>query len=86
MTVLGDVAAEREKQDEQWGAYHDDHHTVGEWKRLIEDHLEIAMRAQTADRFRHKLVTVAALAVAWAEAVDRRAVGSGADYHPTHSE
>jgi hypothetical protein len=73
--LLAEVAAERTRQDAKWGGPgHDDHHTVAEWVRLIQNYAgwaEVIAGMQSYDKARNRLVQVAALAVAAAEALDR---------------
>lgn len=74
--VLMDVQRERERQDAKWGGpLHDDQHNTADFVQLIEDY---AGRARTMagmsshDKARHRLIQVAALAVAAVEALDRQ--------------
>lgn len=68
--VFAEVAAERLRQDEQWGgAKHDDGHESADWWEFIL-HQYQNVNAQT---HRERLVKVAALAVAGIESFDRQA-------------
>ena len=73
--VLSEVSAERRRQNQKWGGPgHDDHHTVAEWARLIQNYAgwaEVMAGMQSYDKARNRLVQVAALAVAAVEALDR---------------
>lgn len=79
LTICGQLVAERERQDQQWGGPdHDDQHTRREWLRFIEEHATRARKAIgrgqrviDADAYRHRLVVMAALAMAAIEAHDR---------------
>lgn len=75
--VLEQVVEERRKQDRQWGGVnHDDEHERTEWISFLKDHLDRAKKAVhksgDLDEYRQQLIEVAALAVAAAEAHDRR--------------
>lgn len=72
-TVLAQVAAERTRQDRQWGGEsHDDEHSPKDWLKYIADHRDRAVKVQKdPDDYRHRLVVIAALAVAAVEAHDR---------------
>jgi len=70
--VLGDIKAERVKQDEQWGGpNHDDDHAECDWRDYIEKQLEGARFAGTRKERRKRYVKIAALAVAAIESMDR---------------
>lgn len=73
--VLEQIAAEREKQDRQWGgASHDDEHTRRDWLGFIKEHRDRAQRSIDKDAdYRHRLIVIAALAVAAVESLDRGA-------------
>lgn len=97
-TAIGDVLAERHRQDEQWGgAAHDDTHTIHDWASFLTRHgsrvLWDALKVRTGEApleedeqptpemlraARHRLVVVAALAVAAIDSIDRRAKGGAA--------
>ncbi len=80
--VRDDIQAERERQDAQWGGpEHDDHHTVEDWCSILFDRVERAQSeiegyyAEVSHQtYRHRLVQVAAVAVAAIEAYDRQEV------------
>lgn len=73
--VLSEVAAERARQDEQWGGpEHDDEHVPFEWNGFIGLQLDAADRATVKrDRaqWRERMIKIAALAVAAIESHDR---------------
>jgi len=68
MSVYEEIQAERRAQDAEWGAAHDDEHSQGDWLSLTHDYLHLAYDAR---EYRHRMVQVAALAIAAAEAWDR---------------
>ena len=80
--VLRDIAAERERQDKQWGgATHDDSHVEGMWTYLIDKFAMRANRLMNARgaitsrqrrHYREHLVKIAALTVAAIESHDRK--------------
>lgn len=74
-TVLTDVAIERERQDAKWGGpSHDDIHRVADFVQFIEDYAGWARQMASMlsyDKARHRLIQVAALAVAAVELIDR---------------
>lgn len=82
--VLADVLAERIRQDDQWGEQnHADH-----WWHLIltEEVGEVAQAVlhdwfggPAEDTVREELVQVAAVALSWLEAIDRRRNEEGAE-------
>lgn len=58
---VGEIRAERARQDQKWGgAAHDDRHAGAEWRRFIAEHAE-----------KGDLVAVAALGFAVTEVLDR---------------
>ncbi len=73
--LLAEVAAERRRQDAKWGgAEHDDHHTVAEWARLIQNYAgwaEVMAGMASHYKARNRLLQVAALALAAVQALDR---------------
>ena len=73
-TVLLEVAAERNQQDQKWGgAEHDDTHNNHDWLAYITKHLgRTAMWPFDAVTFRKQMIRVAALAVAAVEWIDRK--------------
>lgn len=74
--VPEDVAKERQRQIRIWGVeMHDDGHTQNDWAALIMFQLakSVALPFDTAV-FRRRMIQVAAMAQAAAEAVDRGAV------------
>lgn len=75
MSVIEEVQAERERQDEQWGGPdHDDEHSAEKWCDLVYEYLSRAWQTrhlQPSDGYRKRMVQVAALAVAAIESHDR---------------
>lgn len=95
VSVLGEVAVERARQDEKWG---EQNHPDGTgrggsrdradltrevcqraaregtctWKLILDEEVAEAMAELEPQRLRAELIQVAAVAVAWAEAIDRR--------------
>lgn len=72
ITVLADVEAERRRQEERWGAAHDDDHTLFDFVAITTEHLGRVVSAPELGQAREQFVRVAALAVAAVEAIDRR--------------
>ena len=68
-----EIAEERARQDVEWGgSAHDDHHSPDDWALFIRQHLSQAVPPiWRRDRYRKKMVQVAALAVAAVESHDR---------------
>lgn len=68
------VLNERRRQDEKWGgAEHDDMHSRYEWENVLCRIVEEAIRNPVTDEdVVEALVEVAAVAVAWLEAIERR--------------
>ncbi len=70
------VLNERRRQDEKWGGNeHDDAHTTSEWVAIIAGELnEVLWGIAEGDQKQteEELVHVAAVAVAWLEAIERR--------------
>lgn len=87
--VLGEVADERDRQDAKWGGpEHDDRHRDGTgsgvmatagttWHHILSAHAAAAFAESDPARLRVELVQVAAVVVAWVQAIDRRPVGGG---------
>lgn len=73
MGVLSQVADRRHAQDQKWGGpEHDDSHSPDEWAHLLMTHTSRLCRAcGEIGGIREKLIDVAALAVAAAQACDR---------------
>jgi hypothetical protein len=93
--VLGEIAAERARQDEKWG---EQNHPDGtgdypeiidadvarmacegaaeggylDWLHILREEVAEAFAESAPDKLRAELVQVAAVAVAWVEAIDRR--------------
>ncbi len=74
-TILAEVAAERTRQDAQWGgAAHDDAMRMDAFVQLINDYVgwaRVKAREGSSVEARQRLVQVAALAVAAAQSLDR---------------
>ena len=77
--VLDLIRTERMRQDKKWGGdLHDDMHTDAEWVAIIAGELNEVLWAIASDRpnkATEELVHVAAVAVAWLEAIRRKAGG-----------
>jgi hypothetical protein len=75
--ALAEVAAERTRQDAQWGGpAHDDRLSTDDFVRLITDYAgwaRVKAREGSPVEARQRLVQVAALALAAVESLDRRA-------------
>ena len=71
--VLNQIIAERRRQDSQWGgAGHDDEHGPSDWLGFLKEHRDRAAKTvKDSDAYRHRLVVIAALAVAAIESHDR---------------
>lgn len=70
--VLGEIIAERNRQDAQWGgADHDDDHSPEDWIRFIGAQAVKCAYGKGPD-YRERLVKIAALAVAAVETYDRQ--------------
>lgn len=91
--ALGEVAVERVRQDQRWGAQNHPDGTGrgGErlanarelcreaaeygwltWRHILEEEVSEALAETGPAQLRDELVQVAAVAVAWVEAIDRR--------------
>ena len=69
--ILDEIRDERKRQDEQWGGpNHDDKHHPGQWLEYIKKFWDKANNPR--DNFRHRMIQVAALAVAAVESHDRK--------------
>jgi hypothetical protein len=69
LTVIGEIAAERNKQDAEWGGpAHDDTHSVADWFSFMA-HQE---NLWVAGEERYRLIKIAALAIAAVESIDRK--------------
>ena len=80
-TVIGDVIAERARQDSEWGGpEHDDTHAPLEWVAILIKHVgKVADMALAADQrdaaldlIRPRFVKMAAICIAAIEAIDRK--------------
>lgn len=74
--VYREVMKEREHQDELWGSAHDDQHTQENWMDLLQSYINKPAVSLLEDaslpEFRHRLVQVAAIAVAALESYERK--------------
>lgn len=72
--ILGEISAERQRQDEQWGGpTHDDSHELFEWGEFIRKQNNAAIScSHTPREFEARMVKVAALALAAIEASRRQ--------------
>lgn len=92
VSVLGEVADERYRQDQRWGGpEHDDGHSVWEWKELLRAHVDRLTPGPRITRsdYRERLIEVAALCVAAAQAWDRKQAApseAGEHVHPEPAE
>lgn len=74
--IFEEIREERERQDAKWGGpSHDDTHALEEWGNFIQDHLDKALEAPSAEQERYQLIRIAALAVAAVETYNRCGVG-----------
>lgn len=71
--VFDEIHNERNEQDAQWGGEsHDDGHTPFDWLNFIEHQIVRAREGSVEYAIvRHRLVKIAALAVAGIESIDR---------------
>lgn len=100
LSALGEVYAERERQDAKWGEQNhpdgtatgmgeqrmadlarrlcDAAHKAGQgtWRHILDEEVREAFAEADPAKLRAELIQVAAVAVAWVEAIDRRAVTS----------
>ncbi len=70
-TILDEVQAERDYQEETWGAAFDDKNNLDNWIAYIVTYCGSSAVQTTPSEQRQKMVKVAALAVAACEAFDR---------------
>ena len=74
--IFNQITDERCRQDSKWGgAAHDDSHTTEEFVQLIEGYAGWARTMAgmgSQEKARHRLIQVAALAVAACETIDRK--------------
>lgn len=72
--VIAQVIQERRMQDRQWGgATHDDTRSYAEWIDYIEHQFSL-LDLRVGGNARERFIKVAALAVAAAEMIDRKAI------------
>jgi hypothetical protein len=69
--VIEDVENEREHQEERWGVANDDCNTLADWLSYIQRYASLASDSNDRAAVRHRLIQMAALAVAAAESSDR---------------
>lgn len=75
--VFAEIAAERVRQDEQWGGpEHDDTHGPADWMHFIDKQtvagvFDVELGEEKPGSYRRRLVKIAALAVAAIESHDR---------------
>jgi hypothetical protein len=69
--VIRDVENEREHQEVRWGVVNDDCNTLGDWLTYITKYAVLANTTDDLTTARHRLIQIAALAVAAAESFDR---------------
>lgn len=75
--ILNDIRAERARQDAKWGADRSQHPAI--WHAILSEEvgevaqevLETTFAGASTDHLYEELIQVAAVAVAWAEAVQR---------------
>jgi len=74
-SVLVEIMTERHRQDEKWGGpEHDDGHATTHFLNFIQDRVKEAHTQGTTPAARKNLIEIAALAVAAAESMDRKAL------------
>jgi uncharacterized protein YcbK (DUF882 family) len=74
--IFAEIAAERVRQDKQWGAMHDDEHVASDWyafRNRFEHRALTSMAYMNPNIQRENVVKIAALAVAQIESLDRQA-------------
>jgi NTP pyrophosphatase (non-canonical NTP hydrolase) len=69
--VLAEVAAERARQDHKWG---EQNHEDAFWYLILGEEVGEVAKAtlDSVQELREELIQVAAVAVSWIEAIDRR--------------
>lgn len=76
-SVLSDISRERRRQDQKWGGpAHDDQFPPQFWTQLIQDYAgwaRVMAGMGSSDKYRNRLVQIAALAVAAVDVEDRTA-------------
>lgn len=74
--VFNEVLAERNRQDAKWGGpEHDDQHGAEDWNRFITRYSQWAAQMadmNSPDKYRRRMVQVAAIAIAAVESLDRQ--------------
>ena len=78
-SIISEVLAERRRQDEQWGGpAHDDLHDAGDWGAYIRHQLKRLVGVNYAESFaRERFIKIAALGMAAAESLTRKADSKG---------
>lgn len=77
-TIIDNIATERDSQDSRWGDQ--SHHPDSTWSDILGEEMGEVCKARLHNEFggdhagtlREELVQVAAVAVAWIEAIDKR--------------
>ncbi len=76
MNVVNEIMGERARQDEKWGGpEHDDLHNPEDWCNYIIDYATWAKQMaayHSFDKYRRRMIQVAALAVAACDSFDRK--------------
>jgi hypothetical protein len=82
-TIFAQIENERDYQDKRWGTAFDDSHNPADWWTFVTFYYTRALGPWRinkenpdyfeADRLRAGLIKIAAIVVAWIEALDRRA-------------
>ncbi len=74
--IIEEILVERTRQDEKWGgAEHDDNHNPEDWCNYIIAYATWSKQMadyNSFDKYRRRMIQVAALAVAACESLDRR--------------
>lgn len=72
--IIQEIQNERQSQDNQWGGpNHDDTHSGEDWLRFIDHQGAKARLSEEGGQIRHRLIKIAALAIAGIESLDRKA-------------
>lgn len=76
--TMAEVVGERIRQDQKWGGpEHDDEHSEDDWHTFIGERLDNGVNPPL-EPYRHRMLEIAALAVAAVESFDRKAKAGGA--------
>lgn len=88
--VLGEILCERIRQDRKWGGpSHDDLHSPEDWVRWIKNYASWADQMACAgshDKYRRRMINIAALASAAVQSLDRQTIGALASDIASRSE